>query len=471
MRGLNSLSYEFCAAPQNPFEVDKMLKIENNQLTLWDALLPEPLRKLPEELASIDELLDNPAFLSPFLEAHPSRRGRPTVPAETYLRLMYLKHRYNLGFETLVQEVSDSLKWRRFCRIYLDAKVPDSTTLIKARKRYGESMTEALNGSLLQALSEKQVLRTRKLRTDTTVIESDIHHPTDATLLQDVGAMNRLMKQVRKVASHAAQGFEDKSQEVERKILSIAKLLRRRTQQSWEDLNAITGDVADLAEGVCAQVEQAAEAIKDKGKAASSALKGKLLEAAELTRKLVAQARQVVSGSRIIPERIDGFFDPEARPIKKGNLAKTADFGYKVRIDETESGFVTGYELYAGNPSDDDLLVPVIEQHIARFGKVPHAVATDRAFGVAANEKAAETVARVSMRLRAKKSKKRTEHEKQHWFQNLQRYRAAGEAKISLLKRKYGLRRSRYRGLAGSKTWVGFGIWVHNLRKAAQMTK
>ncbi|HZG88298.1 ISNCY family transposase [Paenibacillus sp.] len=451
-----------------------MLKIENNQLTLWDALLPEPLRKLPEELAIIDELLDNPAFLSPFIEAHPSRRGRPTVPAETYLRLMYLKHRYNLGYETLVQEVSDSLTWRRFCRIDLDAKVPDSTTLIKARKRYGEAMTEALNGSLLQVLREKQVLRTRKLRTDTTVIESDIHHPTDATLLQDgVSVMNRLMKQVRKVASQAAQGFEDKSQEMKRKILSIAKLLRRRTQQSWEDLNAITGDVADLAESVCTQVEHAAEAIKDKGKAASSALKGKLIEAASLTRKLVAQARQVVSGNRIIPERIVSFFDPEARPIKKGKLGKAAEFGYKVRIDETESGFVTGYELYAGNPSDDNLLEPAIEQHIARFGQAPHAVATDRGFASAANEKAAETlgVARISMPTRGKKSKRRTEHEKQHWFQNLQRYRAAGEAKISLLKRKYGLSRSRYRGLAGSKTWVGFGIWVHNLRKATQMTK
>jgi len=451
-----------------------MLKIENNQLTIWDALLPEPLRKLPDELASIDELLDDPTFLAPFIDAHPSRRGRPTVPAETYLRLMYLKHRYNLGYETLVQEVSDSLTWRRFCHIDLDAKVPDSTTLIKARKRYGEAMTEMLNASLLQSLQEKQVLRTRKLRTDTTVIESDIHHPTDATLLQDgVRTMNRLMKQVRKVASHAAQGFEDKSREVKSKILSIAKLLRRRTQQSWEDLNAITEEVADLAEGVCVQVELAAEAIKDKGKAMTSALKDKLKDAAELTRKLVGQAREVVSGNRVIPGRIVSFYDPEARPIKKGKLGKTVEFGYKVRIDETESGFVTGYELYAGNPSDDDLLIPAVEQHIARFGAAPHAVATDRGFGSQANEKAVAAlgVTRVSLPTRGKKSKKRTEHEKQHWFQDLQRYRAAGEAKISLLKRKYGLGRSRYRGLVGSKTWVGFGIWVHNLRRAAQMIK
>lgn len=97
-----------------------VLKIQNHQLTLWDALLPEPLRTLPEELATIDEMLDNPAFLQPFINAPPSRRGRPTIPAETYLRLMYLKHRYNLGYETLVQEVSDSLTWRRFSHIDLD---------------------------------------------------------------------------------------------------------------------------------------------------------------------------------------------------------------------------------------------------------------------------------------------------------------------------------------------------------------
>lgn len=473
--GLNSVRIEFFMPLKNPFfEVVHMLKTHNNQLTLWDALLLEPLRTLPEELAAIDELLDNPAFLKPFVDAHPSRRGRPTVAAETYLRLMYLKHRYNLGYETLVQEVSDSLTWRRFCRIDLDAKVPDSTTLIKARKRYGETMTEELNESLLHALKEKQVLRTRKLRTDTTVIESDIHHPTDATLLQDgVRVMNRLMKQVQKVASHAAQGFEDKSREVKTKILSIAKLLRRRTQQSWEEINAITDSVTRITEDVCAQVEQAAETIRDKGKTAVTSLKSKLIAAAALTRKLVRQAQEVVSGNRNIPNRIVSFFDPEARPIKKGKLGKTAEFGYKVRIDETESGFVTGYELYQGNPADDDVLLPAVQQHIQRFGAIPHAVATDRGFASLANEKLVEAlgVKRVSTPTRGKKSMKRTKHEQQPWFKDLQRFRAAGEAKISLLKRKYGLSRSRYRGLVGSKTWVGFGIWVHNLRRAALMSK
>ncbi|TVY11217.1 transposase, partial [Paenibacillus cremeus] len=146
---------------------------------------------------------------------------------------------------------------------------------------------------------------------------------------------------------------------------------------------------------------------------------------------------------------------------------------YKARIDETESGFVTGYELYKGNPADDELLVTAVEQHKERFGSVPKAVATDRGFGSKKNEtKLTELgVSRVSIPFKGKKSKKRTEYESQLWFKDLQRYRAAGEAKISLLKRKYGLNRSRYRGFAGSKTWVGLGIWVHNLKRAAQMIK
>lgn len=451
-----------------------MLKLREEQLTLWDAIIPESVWKLPEELAKVDALLDDERFMQPFLEKHQTRRGRPTKAIETFLRLMYLKHRYNFGYETLVQEVGDSLTWRRFCRIPIDEKMPDSTTLIKARQRYGDQWVEQLNELLLQKLKETEILKHRKFRTDTTVVESDVHHPTDATLLQDgVKVITRLVAKIRKVASEATRSFEDKNKEVKAHILSIAKLLRRRTQESWEELNTITEKVAVLTEGVCEKAATVVNDAKDKGKTSIKAAKEKLSNAIELTRKLVEQAKQVVSGNRIIPDRIISFFDPEARPIKKGKLSKTAEFGYKARIDETENGFVTGYELYKGNPSDDEMLVPAVEQHKKRFGSAPSAVATDRGFGSKKNESALLElgVKRICTPFKGKKSKKRAELESQLWYKDLQRYRAAGEAKISLLKRKYGLSRSRYRSFAGSKTWVGLGIWVHNLKRATQMIK
>lgn len=449
-----------------------MLKLRDNQLTLWDAIIPEHIWALPEELAKIDALLDDERFMQPFIDKHQTRRGRPTKAIEKFIRLMYLKRRYGFGYETLIQEVGDSMTWRRFCRISIDEKMPDPTTLIKARQRYGEDWVEQLNEILLQKLDETKVLKHRKFRTDTTVLESDIHHPTDSTLLQDgVKVMTSLVTKIRKVASQATQGFEDRSKEVKNHILSIAKLLRRRTQESWEELNEITAQVATITEDMCDKAEQVLDAAKDKGKTSIRTMKQKLGDAVTLTRKLVDQAKQVVSGNRRIPDRIISFFDPDARPIKKGKLSKTAEFGYKARIDETESGFVTGYELYKGNPADDEMLVSAVEEHQRRFGSVPNAVATDRGFGSKKNETKLKEmgVGHVSLPLKGKKSKKRSEHESQLWYKDLQRYRAAGEAKISLLKRKYGLNRSRYRGFANSKTWLGLGIWVHNLRRAAQM--
>jgi len=451
-----------------------MLKLRDEQLSLLDSILPETVRTLPTELAIIDQLLDNESFLQTFAELHPKgkKSGRPTFAIEKYIRLMVLKHKYNLGYESLVKEVGDSITWQIFCRIAIDEPMPDPSTLIYARKRYGEKIVEEINAALVKQCEEKAILKTRKFRTDTTVVESDIHHPTDSTLLQDgVKVITRMVRKIRRVASHAVQGFEDRTVEVKEMILSIAKVLRRRTRESWEEVDKITQSVIEVTESVVSKAQAVIGKLQDNGCAARRKSKEKLTEAVTLTGKLLEQAKQVVSGNRIIADRIVSFFDPEARPIKKGKLAKGTEFGYKVRIDETESGFVTGYAVYEGNPADDELLVPAIEAHIKQFGKAPTAVATDRGFSSKKNETAITGlgVKRASLPRKGKKGVARTEYEKEKWFKDLQRYRAAGEAKISLLKRKYGLNRSRYRGFAGSKCGVGFGILTHNLQRAAKM--
>lgn len=437
-------------------------------------ILPEEIRKLPAELAIIDELLDDDRFLQPFIDKHPtkSKMGRPTYPIEKYLRLMVLKRKYNLGYESLIKEVGDSITWRLFCRIAIDEPMPDPSTLIYARKRYGDEVVERLNEALLHKLKEKAVLKHRKLRTDTTVVESDIHHPTDATLMQDgVKVITRLVRKIRKVASHAVQGFEDRTGEIKEKILSITKVLRRRSRESWEEVDRITESVIEVTQAVVEQANAVVAQIRDTGQRMAQQSKERLQAAITLTGKLIHQARQVVSGTRTIPDRIVSFFDPEARPIKKGKLAKGTEFGYKARIDETESGFITGYAVYSGNPADDELLIQAVEAHIETFGVAPTAVAADRGFSSKKNETAIKAlgVKWASLPRKGKKGQARTEHENQPWFKDLQRYRAAGEARISLLKRKYGLGRSRYRGLVGSKSWVGFGILTHNLDRAAKI--
>jgi IS5 family transposase len=131
----------------------------NDQPTLWDAILPSELLVLPAELARVDALLDDPAFFAPFGPFFDPRLGRPSTPMETYLRLMFLKFRYRMGYESLCREVADSISWRRFCRIPLDGPVPHPTTLMKLTMRCGAAAVDGLNGALLTKAVESKLVR------------------------------------------------------------------------------------------------------------------------------------------------------------------------------------------------------------------------------------------------------------------------------------------------------------------------
>jgi hypothetical protein len=158
-----------------------VLRETDPQPSLWEALLPEQVRRLPAELARIDAYLDDECFVAPWRALFDQRLGCPSVPVESLLRLLYLKHRYQLGYESLCREVADSISWRRFCRIGLDRPVPHPTTLVKLVRRAGPNTVGQLNSALLGKLREDKLLRVRKLRVDTTVVEADIDHPPTPT--------------------------------------------------------------------------------------------------------------------------------------------------------------------------------------------------------------------------------------------------------------------------------------------------
>ena len=155
-----------------------MFRTVADQVSLWEAVLPAELLRLPEELARVDELLDDEAFFGPFEEFFDPRIGRPSTPMEVYLRLMFLKFRYRLGYETLCREVSDSFTWRRFCRIPFDGAVPHPTTLMKLTTRCGSRAVDGLNRALLAKAVEAKVVRTSPVRADTTVVPANVAYPT-----------------------------------------------------------------------------------------------------------------------------------------------------------------------------------------------------------------------------------------------------------------------------------------------------
>ena len=206
-----------------------MFRTVGDQCSLWESLLPEEVRRLPEELARVDTLLDDPAFFAPFVRFFDLRMGRPSTPMETYLRLMFLKFRYRLGYESLCREVTDSITWRRFCRIPLDGQVPHPTTLMKLTTRCGSVAVDGLNEALLAKAAAAKLLRTDRIRADTTVVPANVAYPTDSGLLAK--AIRRIAatgNRIRAAGGATRTRIRDRSRAAGRRAHGIAANLDSR---------------------------------------------------------------------------------------------------------------------------------------------------------------------------------------------------------------------------------------------------
>ena len=219
------------------------------QPTLWESLLPEEFRRLPPGLSAIDAFLDDPVFFEPFVAYFDPRFGRPSIPIETYLRLMHLRFRYDMGFESLCAEVTDSLSWRRFCRIGPYDKVPDPSTLMKITRRCGSDVVAQLNEALLNKANAAHLVKLDKLRADTTVVPANVAYPTDSGLLaKGVAKLARSVSLLKSLGFATRTSFRDRTRSVRRRAHSIGAWLRRRNDEAKEEVLKITGELAGIAE-------------------------------------------------------------------------------------------------------------------------------------------------------------------------------------------------------------------------------
>jgi IS5 family transposase len=450
-----------------------VLRETDPQTTLWEALLPEEAKRLPAELVAVDAYLDDEQFIAPWRVLFSARLGRPSVPIDTLLRLLYLKHRYGLGYETLCREVSDSISWRRFCRLPLDRPVPHPTTLVKLVGRAGPEVIEQLNQALLGKLAQGKLLRARKLRVDTTVVEADIDYPTDADLLeQAVRKVGGLVRRVKARGAASRTRFRDRGRAAGRRMKQLARTLRRRTGVAMAEVDRLTGEVAQIARQSLEQVQVVARnarraLTRRPGDGRLARLVGELDETISQTQRLLVQTDQRLAGNRVIADRLVSLADPDARPIRKGKPQHPTQFGYTLLVAEDERGFVADHQLHKGNPPDAPQLVPAVQRVIGVTGRVPATVVGDRGFGTAANDQALEAlgVRRVGLQRTGTPGKARLALERTRAFRRLRNWRVGIEARISHLKRSFGLRRTRLRRLGGARTWVGLGIFAYNLQR------
>jgi IS5 family transposase len=236
-----------------------VLRTLNAQPTVWEALLPKMCLGMPAELEAVDALLDDVEFFEPFRAHFHQVLGRPSVPIETYLRLMFLKYRYRLGFEPLCREVADSISWQRFCRIPLGVSVPHPTTLMKITTRCGSAAVEGLNEALLAKAEAARVLKTNRVRADTTVVPADVSYPTDSGLMaRGVAKMAKAIGSLKEAGLAPRIDAPDRTLLVRRHARSIGANLRRRTNEAKDEVMAINAKMVRIASDAVREAQRVA---------------------------------------------------------------------------------------------------------------------------------------------------------------------------------------------------------------------
>jgi IS5 family transposase len=458
-----------------------VLRTVNAQPTLWEALLPEVCLGLPAELAAVDGLLDDPVFVEPYRAHFHDRLGRPSVPIETYLRLMFLKYRYRLGFEPLCREVADSISWQRFARVPLGTAVPHPTTLMKITTRCGPGAVEGLNEALLAKASAARLVKTNRVRADTTVVEANVAYPTDSGLLaRGVARMAKSIGQIKAAGLAMRTATRDRTRAVHRRARDIAANLRRRTEEAKDEVRAINHDLVGIAERAVAEARAVVRNARRSLARSGASLSGRaraavdaLATTAERVERIAAHTELRISGTT--PDgstRLVSLHDPDARPIAKGRLGKPVEFGYKAQVVDNDDGIVLDHNVEAGNPADAPMLAPAIERITAQVGRAPRAVTADRSYGEAGVETALTDlgVRTIVLPRKGRPSATRRKIEQRTGFQRLVKWRTGSEGRISCLKRDFGWNRTRIDGLRGARTWCGHGVFNHNLIKIAALT-
>jgi len=458
-----------------------MIEARRTQTTFADGLIAEEVSDLWEPwMRHSDAVLEDAGLVEIVCQALSKRckksktRGRKGTPADVVLRLLALKHMFNWSYDEMHREVRANLVYREFTRIG-GGKVPDDKTMGRLARQLGPEPVEKLHQRLVAIAQAKKIVAGRKLRVDTTVVETNIHYPTDSSLMGDgVRVLTRLMKRISEITGAVGTKLRDRTRSVKLRVVEIARASRSKSEQGRERMKglyeklltataAVVGQAQRFAKDIAAGVKRCSDVRKQ---AAVEGMKKELETMAPRVKQVMKQTRaRVLHGDTHAEGKLVSVFEPTTEVIRRGKAKQPTEFGKMIKVQEAERQIITSYEVFAKRPSDSELLVPAVEVHCERLGRVPELVAADAGFYSAQGEKTAKEkgVKKVSVPNRSTQSAERRKLQKTRWFKKGQKWRTGCEGRISVLKRRHGLNRCRYKGDDGMKIWVGLGVICDNL--------
>lgn len=405
------------------------------------------------------------------------RTGREGLDATQVLRAFVLQRIKAWDLRELRERLADGYTLRRFTTF--DARpVPKHDAFHRAFCRLTPATVRALNDAVVQAAVALGLEDGARLRVDTTVVETDIHWPTDSGLLWDaVRVLTRLVKRLGEQVPTARRGFADRTRRARRRMqelhrLSAAERPRQQTRK-YRDLLRVTAGVAAAARAAVATA-RAAPPVDPLAAATVTALVEEIEHYCGLAERVMTQTRRRVLNGEQVPvhEKIFSIFEPHTDLIKRGKARRPVEFGHKVFLAESGRGFITDYRVLDGNPVDEGHVAPSLLQHTATFGHAPALYAADRGFYTPAN---VDVVTAAGVRTEClphrggTKTAERTAHEKRRAFKRGQRFRAGIEGRISVLLRGRGMRRCPLEGRERFEVFVGAAALANNLLRIATL--
>ena len=403
--------------------------------------------------------------------------GRSGLNAEQTILSLILMRVKNWDYRELAERIADGYTMRQFTRFY-SKPVPRHDAFNRAHNRLTPVILEKINHLVVAAAVEARLEDGNALRVDSTVVETNIHWPTDATLLWDaVRVLTRLIGRLREIAGKDVPRFPNRRRSARRRMQKLQRMTaaQRESQQvsTYRQLLAITEQVRDNAR---LSVDATA---RSGGKNLAfvlviETLREQISGICRLADQVVDQTRRRVLKGEQVPtgEKIYSIFEPHTDLIKRGKINRPIEFGHKVFLAESAHGLITQYRVLDGNPCDENHVPTSLDHHRNMFGSAPQTYATDRGFHNSSNEQICRDAGVCSPSIPQRggqKTPERAATEKTPAFKQAQRFRAGIEGTISVLLRGRGMRRCLGRGKQRFELLIGAAVLTNNLMHIARL--
>ena len=434
----------------------------------WHDLLQAVCADARVQLALSHDLAPRPAMWG---------RGAPALPANVTVCVAVTRRWMGWSYRTAMQELNANAGWRWVCQLYLQ-RVPNFRTIQDRETKLTPKTIRLINQVVVVLGQGLGVTKAEKLRVDGSVTETNVHYPTDSSLLDDAArVLSRLVKQARDEVQPRSPAdkawFRDRHRQAHGLARDISRLTRAKAKNTGKSSLKLYGQLLGVVETLVDQVAEIQPRLAGLNDLVADGLHEMFDHYLPLVQQVIAQTRKRVIESLSVAasDKVVSLFEPHTAIICRGKAKpKETEFGRKIWYGEIDGGLISDYRVLVGNPDEAQYLIASVQHHRQLFGKPPREVCGDRGIHSTANEKEARAlgVRRVSLPQPGYKTNRRRRYEKQPWFRAAQRFRNGIEGRISQLRRARGLDRCLAHGDLGMECWVGWGVMANNLATIAQ---